>query len=585
MKKIGVSGFLSIVFAITLVLAPFVVEASETDGTVDPTYKYAWGENVGWVNFGCDNCSVHVTDSGLSGYALSETAGWINLDAVANDGEGNLSGYAWSENTGYIKFDPTNGGVHINSSGEFTGSALSENVGWIIFSGDNKVKTDWRPASSRVSTEVAPVSSGGSSGSASGRRNIAAASSAQSGFLTEANSVLQSITQKAEAILNVFAFLKSENEPSGEIVTPNIAAEKPSEALSKNWSLLSSDPINQFLFASLPAEIKNLVSKFPELGKTFREVGINKISDLEKLKNAKFNLAGLNTKVGLAGGVRVPIASLTATQKSLVPSDVVFARVGDLIDYDIQLSINENGAPEQTITTIVGKPLDLAVKTDKPAESVKGYIVVKNIERQQAKAIPADSMMAAPIFAVLGTKHTDDENIAVEEKLVVSRFDYRDDDKDGIYTASIASPLVSGEYEIISIIDYKDPNLGKKELRLVTIVDPEGYIYQKYSSKEIRIPDAKVILYFKNSEGSFETWKAENYQQVNPQKTDKSGSYSFLVPEGIYKLSVSSDEYYVFESSEFEVAEGRGVHMNIEMKQKSWWRSLLNLFKQFKNLK
>lgn len=123
--------------------------ASSTDGTVDSVYKYAWGENIGWINFGADNGNVHITDSGLSGYALSETAGWINLDGVENDGQGNLSGYAWGENVGYIKFDPPNGGVSIGQNGEFSGSALGENVGWIIFEGDYSPKTDWRPASAR----------------------------------------------------------------------------------------------------------------------------------------------------------------------------------------------------------------------------------------------------------------------------------------------------------------------------------------------------------------------------------------------------------------------------------------------------
>ena len=102
--------------------------ASNTDGTIDSTYKYAWGENIGWVNFGCDNCNVHVTDSALSGYALSETVGWINLEDVVNDGQGNLSGLAWGENVGYIKFNPTNGGGVINSFGGFTGSGLGEKI-------------------------------------------------------------------------------------------------------------------------------------------------------------------------------------------------------------------------------------------------------------------------------------------------------------------------------------------------------------------------------------------------------------------------------------------------------------------------
>src|SRR3989344_2573540 len=100
-KVTSTKGLIYILFLTLLISGFFVVFnksalASSTDGTIDSTYKYAWGENVG-----------------------------------------------------YIKFNPTNGGVIINSSGEFTGSALGENIGWIIFGGDYKVKTDWRPGSAR----------------------------------------------------------------------------------------------------------------------------------------------------------------------------------------------------------------------------------------------------------------------------------------------------------------------------------------------------------------------------------------------------------------------------------------------------
>ena len=127
------------------------VFASNTDGTIESIYKYAWAENAGWINFGVANGDVHITDSGFSGSALNENIGWLYLGDITNDGEGNLSGYAWSENTGWIKFNPANGGVIINSSGEFTGSALGENIGWIIFDCNTSacVKTDWRPQSAR----------------------------------------------------------------------------------------------------------------------------------------------------------------------------------------------------------------------------------------------------------------------------------------------------------------------------------------------------------------------------------------------------------------------------------------------------
>jgi hypothetical protein len=143
----------------------FSAFASTTDGTIDPTGRYGWTENAGWLDFGATEGDVHVTDSALTGYAWGENIGWIRLDpaygGVINDGEGNLSGYAWGENIGWINFNPTYGGVTINSSGEFLGYAWGENIGWIIFNCfttdscltvDYKVKTDWRPASARVCT-------------------------------------------------------------------------------------------------------------------------------------------------------------------------------------------------------------------------------------------------------------------------------------------------------------------------------------------------------------------------------------------------------------------------------------------------
>lgn len=133
--------------------------ASTSNGTIDLSYHYAWGENIGWVDF----ADIIITDTALSGSAYGENIGWIDLSTVANDGEGNLSGYAWGENVGWVDFSK----AVIGSDGVFTGGAYGENVGWIIFGiGDNKVATDWRPASTR--------SNGSSSGSRSNKIRIAA---------------------------------------------------------------------------------------------------------------------------------------------------------------------------------------------------------------------------------------------------------------------------------------------------------------------------------------------------------------------------------------------------------------------------
>ena len=148
-----------------------VVFASATDGTIDSAYKYAFGENIGWINFGVSGGNVHVTDSVLTGYAWSDNYGWINLNptngGVLNNSEGVLSGHAWGQSLGWINFS----GVTINSSGEFLGYAsTTNNSGRISFncsntsscgSSDFKVKTDWRPASSRTTSSAGGGGGGG----------------------------------------------------------------------------------------------------------------------------------------------------------------------------------------------------------------------------------------------------------------------------------------------------------------------------------------------------------------------------------------------------------------------------------------
>jgi hypothetical protein len=118
-------------------------------GNVDPGTsgcKYAWGENIGWIDFKpAWGPGVTVTDTAVTGMAWGENIGWIDLSptgsGIANDGTGTLSGYAWSENVGWISFNPTGGGVTIGPDGSFSGSAWGENIGWISFGGANACMT------------------------------------------------------------------------------------------------------------------------------------------------------------------------------------------------------------------------------------------------------------------------------------------------------------------------------------------------------------------------------------------------------------------------------------------------------------
>ncbi len=117
--------------------------------------QYAYGENVGWLNFEPNvtdpNAGAQVSSENLTGFIWAENIGWISLSCqntescgtvnygVDSDGEGNLSGYAWGENVGWINFDPNvpndsnDYGVKIDPDGNFSGYAWGENIGWINF--------------------------------------------------------------------------------------------------------------------------------------------------------------------------------------------------------------------------------------------------------------------------------------------------------------------------------------------------------------------------------------------------------------------------------------------------------------------
>jgi hypothetical protein len=121
--------------------------------TVDPTSKYAYGPNFGWVNWAGDSANGAVIGSYVcSGYAYAANVGWINLGGgaptnginyqnlaandfgVNSDGLGNLRGYAWGANIGWVNFE-SNGAPHVNLvTGQFSGSVWSANCGWITLS-------------------------------------------------------------------------------------------------------------------------------------------------------------------------------------------------------------------------------------------------------------------------------------------------------------------------------------------------------------------------------------------------------------------------------------------------------------------
>ena len=698
-----------ILFSIFYFLNSNIVFASTTDGTIDSAYKYAWSENTGWINFGCSNCNIHITDSALTGYAWSENYGWINLNpatsGVTNNNEGALSGYGWGENTGWINFS----GVLINSSGIFSGTASSAISGQISFNCDQcQIKTDWRPRSARPAcnnssdddgdgktdypadpgcssledtdeTDTA-TGGGGSLSSISSNRpalplgivinngeqyttSYFVALDLQAGFdvgtmaisnypdfsgVSQENYVpnkswdicsqrpasvncpventsytvyVRYFTkqggQSSESFSNSIIYVKELPKKSfierlpefiqpfiPEFLKPKPPEIKPPEipleqllskeapsAMRRRWILLDPEAVGRLVFAPLPNDIKMLAQKLPELGKTFSEVGVNRMTELEKIQNIKFTLPGLTAALGLPtteiepGKFALPksiaLNEISPDVKKNFPTEIIFAKTGgELIDFNISLSLTEKGESRQKITTIVGKPLKLVIKPDKPIKAIKGYVVFRSQKSQLGSSFQIffDSLLGSLFFAQprLAQVQTQPAKNG-EVKLVLQKFEYTDPDGDGIYTAEIMAPLTDGEYEIITVIDYLDPALGRKDIVLVMVIDPEGYVYEKQGDRETRVPGAIVSLYWLNQEiKQYELWPAKQYQQENPQMTDITGKYAFIVPEGFYYLKVDAPSFLSYDGKPFEVREGSGVHINIKLKTKYWWLKIID---------
>src|SRR2546421_7848426 len=108
----------AIAAAIGGIAAVVGVVFAETINPNNDNSKFAYAENVGWINAepsGNGGPGVQVSGAKLTGYMYGENIGWINMNCtnnstcastgnygVKNDRAGHLSGYAWGENVGLI---------------------------------------------------------------------------------------------------------------------------------------------------------------------------------------------------------------------------------------------------------------------------------------------------------------------------------------------------------------------------------------------------------------------------------------------------------------------------------------------------
>jgi hypothetical protein len=268
---------------------------------------------------------------------------------------------------------------------------------------------------------------------------------------------------------------------------------------------------------------------------------------------------------GVAAVQGVPLAQLSAEALAKMPSNILFARAaGGLIDFNISLAVAKEGKVTQRLSLISGKPFELVLKPDMPAEKVTGYITLVK-SSVSSRALPQPW-----IASLLASMAPSNDEKAGGTALLLQKFEYKET-RAGVFSANITAPFDEGEYQIITVVDFEDKNTASKESELTAVVDPEGYVFSQMQEGRLRIKNAKVSVYWFNSDsGKFDLWPAEKFLQKNPVATDETGKYSFLLPQGRYYLEAQALGYAIYKGNSFEVKENVGVHENIELKKNAW---------------
>lgn len=439
------------------------------------------------------------------------------------------------------------------------------------------------------------TSYGVASNTISANINYNIASTEPSGIAGEIKNIANHVAVVEKQIAGIFG----NQQP--QISYPPIAESVPKETPEalQGLQILSVNPLGGLGLSPIQSTVGSFADKLPQLKKTLDALSINanNLNDIKKLSQTELYLPGLTQTISpenlqvnaLAPVQAVPLAQLSAEALAKIPTNIVFANTGGgLIDFSPVLVVDYKGNAEQKITTISGKPMQLVIRPDNPTSRVTGLILFKNSQGPvgYSKNSQGSQNAFARLFsAALSVANPKPAPQSSESSgLLVQKFAYTET-KTGIFTAEINAPATEGEYEITTIVEYKDQSLIPTETQLTVVVDPEGYVYQKIAGMQARISNATIFIYQLNpdthSAGSgqapkYELWPAEKFMQKNPVITDVTGKYSFLVPQGTYYLTATAPNYRDYKSDSFSIKENNGIVMDIELKPKNFLSHWLN---------
>jgi len=209
--------------------------------------------------------------------------------------------------------------------------------------------------------------------------------------------------------------------------------------------------------------------------------------------------------------------------------------------------------PTQPETTITPKEIDLTKKLETPQD--------------ETITLLKDSSFTISISQSKFSKKIQNVVATLNNTAYLLSYNKQEDS----YKATISAPDKKGTYPFEVLIIFTDGTFEKLSNKI--LVDPYGYVYSLIDNQELRISGATVTLYYYNeAKNAFEIWPAKDYNQINPQITDKTGEFAFFVPNGKYYLTVKKDGYNFKKTDQFLV-KNNIVNINIELQK----TNLINL--------
>ncbi len=376
-------------------------------------------------------------------------------------------------------------------------------------------------------------------------------------------------------------------EKTNEIV--NDAAEAVTEAVTQAVETVTTginnvaDSISEFTNETV-AFSRNLVSDTQDGVVTItRQIG-DGIKDIA----SDIGTAIKNTGTAVLAFTRQVTGTITSTGKAVV--DATGHAINNVAITSKKIAVNtvqgvrrtSNQIANNVSKTVSGTYKNVATATSKIAVSISGKFsdwtrsnkvaVEPESEKQPIKdkvvfrsgdlELVADQNQ--PIQAIVGFNFIAEIIPSQKAFSIGGTYKFSDSDGDGVWTANIKMPEVKGNFNVSTNFAYAT---GEKTQQSISVlIDPEGYVYENHPRGELRIENANVTLWQQNSDQKWELWNATKYNQSNPQITNKTGSYSFLAPNGTYHLEVVTKDYAKYVGEAFKLDQTNPIHQIIELK-------------------